>query len=326
MRRLNVVGVVSVGVSLVVAFLGGRLTVRETKVAAAAERAAFRGAVLTSPFLESAGSENSQGSLTRARADIAEAISIRERSDPTLQVSVYARDLEHGGWIGINDRALFSPWSLIKVAVLIHTLEREDSEPGILDREVHYSGGEESVFDDTMRGAPDSLRLQPGTTYTYRDLLRRMIEYSDNHATQLLLQGEGAQGISEMLYNLSAEQIVKDDTFYFDAHTVAAMLRSLYHGSFLGRVQSEFALDLLTKSRFEDGLRRYLPPDTRVASKFGYHTATTDSGTHVELHECGIVYAPQAPYVVCVMTATDRDTVDELGDLIGEVSRILWSR
>lgn len=315
-----------VGALVVLAFLVGRRFSPESSLPDATERSVFRSAVLTSPYLEAPGTENADANLARAREELVSFLEARRRDDPTLRVSVYARDLDNGPWIGIDERARYIPSSLTKVVVLIHTLQREEEEPGLLDREILFPGAERMIGEDTMLDAPDSLRLQAGKRYTVLDLLQRMITYSDNYAYQLLLESSGGEGIPKMLYDLNADQSLEDGRFYFDARTVAALLRSLYNSSYLSRRHSELALRLLTESRFHDGLRRSLPPEAVVASKFGFHTSETDGQTHRELHECGIVYRPRSPYVVCVMTATDRGTPEDLQRLVGEVSRILWTR
>lgn len=317
---------VLVGALVVLAFMAGRRSTAPEPLPDATERSVFRGAVLTSPYLEAPGTENADASLARARVEIASFIDARRRGDPTLQVSVYARDLDNGPWIGIDERARYLPASLTKVVVLIHTLQREEDEPGLLDSELLFPGADRMIGDDTMLDAPDSLRLQAGARYTVRDLLRRMIAYSDNYAYQLLLESSGGQGIPKMLYDLNAEQSLENGRFYFDARTVATLLRSLYNSSYLSRRHSELALRLLTESRFRDGLRRSLPEEAVVASKYGFHTAETEGRLHHEFHECGIVYRPRSPYVVCVMTATDQGTPEALQDVVGEVSRILWAR
>jgi beta-lactamase class A len=314
------------GLSLSAAFLAGRISSGHGAEEATVERGVFRSAVLTNPYLEPLGAENGDPSLSRARRVATEYILARQQVDPTLRVAVYVRDLDNGAWVGVNDRALFFPSSLTKVAVMIRTLLREEEEPGTLERELLFPGPESMVGEDTMREAPDSLRLHAGQRYSIAELLRRMIVYSDNYAFQLIVDDGGSEGVSKMLYDLSADQYVEDGRFYYDAHTVARLLRSLYDSSLLSRRHSEFALDLLTKARFGEGMRMTLPPDVTVASKFGFHASTVNGRRHHELHECGIVYRPRAPYVICVMTATDEGGPEELERVIGDISRNFWAQ
>ena len=215
-----------------------------------------RGPVLTSRFLEAQGTENGDPPLARAREEVEELIQQAQQMDPTLHVSLYARDLDDGAWIGIDERERYPPASLSKVAILVYTLHREESDPGFLEQEVVFPG--------------------PGT------------------------------GLERMLYSLSAEQSFQDGTLSVDARTVAGLLRVLYNSSFMSRQHSEFALELLTESHFADGLRRLLPTDVVVASKFRFHGSEVAGRLHHELHECGIIYRPRSPYVICVMTRTDR--------------------
>jgi beta-lactamase class A len=59
-------------------------------------------------------------------------------------------------------------------------------------------------------------------------------------------------------------------------------------------------LALLKQSEFSQGLLAGVPPGIAVAHKFGERGYTNASKK--ELHDCGIVYCPQRPYVLCIMT------------------------
>jgi len=119
------------------AFFVGRSS-GEGRPVEAVERSVFRGALLTNPYSEPRGVENGDPWLVKARRSASESIADRQRVDPTLRVSLYARDLDNGSWVGIRDRALFYPSSLTKVAVLIRTLVREEEAPGTLDRQLLF--------------------------------------------------------------------------------------------------------------------------------------------------------------------------------------------
>ncbi|MDA0312039.1 MAG: class A beta-lactamase-related serine hydrolase [Gemmatimonadetes bacterium] len=311
-----------------VLFFAGRISARPSAGAPAdaQEQGRYRGAVFTSPFLDGPGAENSDAALFKVRSRIDEYIHDEQAKDPSLAVSVYVRDLNRGSWIGIHDRERYLPSSLTKVAILVHTLAREEDAPGVLDAQVVFPGREAMPGDDSMGDAPDSLRLQAGQLYSRRDLLRRMIAYSDNHASQLLMQGVADASIADLLYELGAEQLTEGGQYFFDARTTASLLCALYHGSLLSRKHSEFALNLLTKSFYQQGLRRLLPEAVVVASKFGFHASLAPDGTpHHELHECGIVYRSPDPYVICVMTRTYRGSPDGLDRMVGDISQFVWA-
>ena len=84
--------------------------------------------------------------------------------------------------------------------------------------------------------------------------------------------------------------------------------------------RSEEALDLLTKSEFKDGLVAGVPPGVTVAHKFGERGAEGERMR--QLHDCGIVYCPRSPYVLCVMTRGE-----DFQQLIGtteDISRLVY--
>jgi hypothetical protein len=62
-----------------------------------------------------------------------------------------------------------------------------------------------------------------------------------------------------------------------------------------------------------------VPKETVVSHKFGVRDF--GDGT-VQLHDCGIVYAPKVTYVLCVMTQGKNLT--DLERTIGDVSRITY--
>jgi beta-lactamase class A len=73
----------------------------------------------------------------------------------------------------------------------------------------------------------------------------------------------------------------------------------LYYSTYLNKDYSEKALELLSNTEFTQGLVAPLPRSVTVAHKFG-ERALPD-GTN-QLHDCGIVYYPGHPYLLCIMT------------------------
>ena len=78
--------------------------------------------------------------------------------------------------------------------------------------------------------------------------------------------------------------------------------------------------EALAQSDFNDGLRRGVPSSIAVAHKFGERFL--ESGER-HLHDCGIIYHPTNPYLLCVMTrGTD---FDALSALIGDISKEVFT-
>jgi hypothetical protein len=93
---------------------------------------------------------------------------------------------------------------------------------------------------------------------------------------------------------------------YMTAKDFSYFLRVLYNSTYLKKDLSEKALELLNTVDFKDGLVAGVPNNITVAHKFGIKGdfANNDKNQVVnrELHDCGIVYHNQRPYLVCIMT------------------------
>jgi hypothetical protein len=98
----------------------------------------------------------------------------------------------------------------------------------------------------------------------------------------------------------------------------ASFFRILYNASYLSKDSSQKALSLLSEVDFTDGLRGGVPKDVPVANKFGERQV----GTTQQLHDCGIVYLTDHPYLLCIMSRGS--DFDELASSIKTVSHLVY--
>ncbi len=217
-------------------------------------------------------------------------------------VSIYFRDLNSGHWTGVNENDSYVAASLIKVPIMISYYKNTESKPDILSQLIKFEGGTDLNATQNFKPA---LSLRVGQIYSVGELIDSMIRYSENNAAEVLTRYADS-GLIERTYhdldipiidNASQEQIFtpRDYSYFF---------RALYNETYLNHEMSERALRLLSQTEFKDGLVAGVPTGTVVAHKFGERTFLgDDQKTHgVELHDCGIVYYPNHPYFLCVMT------------------------
>jgi beta-lactamase class A len=234
------------------------------------------------------------------------------------QLSIYFRDLIQGGSLGIDQDVKFSPASLLKVPVMMELLNMADDDPGILKKQLPY----DHVFNTEQPHYPPEQFLQLGQTYTVDDLIYRMIVYSDNEAMTLLRANFDSDKINQ-IYNdlgLIVPSGESDDNF-MSVRSYASFFRILYNASYLSQASSEKALNMLSQVKFTKGLVAGVPAGTVVAHKFG-ERQTTDTGI-TQLHDCGIVYYPKHPYLLCVMSRGT--SYPMLEKVIADVSRMFWN-
>lgn len=235
------------------------------------------------------------------------------------RVSVYYRELNDGHWFSIGDTEKFTPASLRKVPLMLALLKQGEKEHGLLDRLVKYDLANDYNLNQNIK---PSQTLVSGKRYTVRDLIYRMIVYSDNNSFTFLTKIVDPAQLDRVYMNLRIQnpRALKDDDF-LSVQTYGSFFRVLFNASFLSREASEWALDILSKSEFRTGLVAGVPPTVAVAHKFG-EKSDASNGT-VQLHDCGIVYYPKHPYLLCVMSQGPDFRL--LDDVIAEISRITFS-
>lgn len=225
---------------------------------------------------------------------IEEVIDERVGEGKAETVAVYFRDLNNGPVFGVNDTRKYAPASLLKVPLMFAVFKLAQDDPALLQRRLVYPA---------VRGAAaivSTTTFQAGESYTVDELVKTMIIQSDNASAFAIAQMLGPKAI-ETVYNdlgLPAPD-VNDTGDTIRVRELAAFFRILYNASYLDRKMSEKALEYLAASEFKDGLVAGVRPGLVVAHKFGERTL--DQGGR-ELSDCGIVYAPETPYVLCVMT------------------------
>jgi beta-lactamase class A len=234
------------------------------------------------------------------------------------QMSVYFRDLIQGGALGINQDIKFIPASLLKVPNMVALLNLADDNPSILTRQLTY----DHVFNTEQPHYPPEQSLQVGHTYTVDDLIYRMIVYSDNEALTLLRANFSSNDFNQVYDDLGL--IVPSGEGADNSMSVksyASFFRILYNASYLSPSHSEKALTILSQVKFTKGLVAGVPAGTVVAHKFGERLITETGET--QLHDCGIVYFPKHPYLLCVMSRGT--SYDALEKVIADVSRMFWN-
>lgn len=292
--------------------------------AAATERETLETARLTSPFLECPGIANADEHLVLARGAIRRFLEGARIADPGLRASVYARDLNNGPWIGIDENQVFFPASLSKVPVMLFILDLAEADPTILQRELVYPGPEGMTSANNMEGEGGDRQMEAGRAYSYEELLSRMIAHSDNHAMELLMADHDPEDVMALMRTMHSEGDFVDGELMMSPKVYAAFFRVLYNATLVNRHLSEYGLQLLTQGEFGAGLRYHIPKDVPVASKFGLRTDRWMGTGDLSFHECGIVYMPDSPYVLCVMTSSSTSSGEQLEAIVADVSRIVW--
>jgi beta-lactamase class A len=234
--------------------------------------------------------------------------------------AVYFRDLNNGPWFGVGENASFSPASLLKVPLMMAYYKISESEPGVLQKQIPVTTQDIVPIVPNQQTIVPSVRLEIGKSYSVDELINRMIIYSDNDAAQLLIENIDPGKLVKIYTDFGIElPDAEPSGTQVDVKTYAGFFRILFNASYLNRDNSEKALKLLSQVEFKDGLVAGVPGNILTAHKFGERIG---DGNQQQLHDCGIVYYPGHPYLLCVMTRGN--SALELEKFIQDTSRLVF--
>lgn len=276
--------------------------------------------LLTNPILDCEINNSDESSVLFSDDVKSEVNKIKDKYSLDF-ISLYYRDLNNGPWVGVNEKEVFSPASLLKVPILIEFLHEAESNPSILNKEVDITSSD--INQNISQNIKFDGTLIIGQKYSLEQVAESMIEKSDNTAVTAMLSNININGISDVFRAIGVP--FKDVTSEVDVRVkdYAGFFRVLYNASYLNREMSEKALQILTKSEYKDGLVAGVPTNITVAHKFGERTlaGVTDSS---QLHDCGIIYYPGNPYILCIMTRGNDLKVQ--GQSIEELSNYIYNQ
>ncbi len=239
-------------------------------------------------------------------------------------ISVYF-DRRDGRWLSVNGREKYFPASLMKVPTMMAFFKLAETHPEILQKSVVYQSASDL---NQIEYFKSEKTLEVNRRYTIEELIERMIVYSDNNTLPLLLNNIDENAFEDVFTDLGLK-LPKDNkedlNDYIIVKSYANFFRVLYNASYLTRTMSEKALKLLSKPYFKQGLMAGVPDTITVAKKFGersFSDRSDNPNSIKELHDCGIVYYPEHPYLLCVMTK-GKD-FKKLAKSIADISRLVY--
>jgi len=216
-------------------------------------------------------------------------------------------DLTDGSTLLLNPDAVFAQASCIKVTVLAE-LYRQDQQaeqgtPGKARLTDMYTMDSSDLVADSAIMAG----LTPGMTkLTNRDLATFMVAVSDNSATNVLIDRVGMANVNAMLDSLSlthtrlqrkmmdvkAAQAGRENLS--TPREMMTFFADLYQGKLLNQtITNDYFKELSTKKSSD--IPRFLPEDLMIANKPGELAGVRN--------DIGIVFVPNRPFVIVVMTA-----------------------
>ncbi len=230
-------------------------------------------------------------------------------------------DLQTGYNAGFNAGKSMPAASTIKLPVMVEVFAQLEAGHFDLQHRVTLTATDKDYGSGELCDAP------AGTTYPVSDLLEKMIDVSDNTATNMLIRLVGRQNINERMEELGLDRTHLAADVRTDGWSIRRALRTspadlvrlltlMAKHKLIDEWSSNEMIAILEADRINTLLPEPLPPDIPIAHKTGSLNDT--------LNDAGIVFADEAPYVIAVMT-TSLPSADLGRSFIHAVSRITYT-
>lgn len=271
--------------------------------------------------------ENNQiiSPLAQVLPTITSTIENRERSDKALEYVVRNALVGTQGTYGIvienlktgksyfaNEHKRYDAGSLYKIWIMAEAFNQIQNgtlkEDEILSEDI-------AVLNEKFKIASESAEQTEGVvTFTVKEALEQMITISHNYASLLL---------SKRIRLSSVKKFLEKNAFYESSigeppHTtpygVAIFLERLYKKEIIDQESSEKMLELLKRQQLNNGIPKYLPEGVVIAHKTGEIEAFK--------HDAGIVYSPEADYIIVVISESDAPLAAQ--ERIAQVSQAVY--
>jgi beta-lactamase class A len=230
-------------------------------------------------------------------------------------------DLDTGYNAGFNAARSMPAASTIKLPVMVEVFAQLEAGRFDLQRRVTLEAGDKDYGSGVLCDAP------AGSTYSVSELLEKMIDISDNTATNMLIRLVGRRDINRQMAELGLDRTHLAGDVRTDGWAIRQTLRTspadlvrllslMARRELVDEWSSNEMIDILESDQINTLLPEPLPTDVAIAHKTGSFYDT--------LNDAGIVFASDAPYVIAVMT-TQLPSQDLGRSFIHAISRITYS-
>ncbi|UZT81899.1 serine hydrolase [Caproicibacterium sp. BJN0003] len=236
-----------------------------------------------------------------------------------IAVSFY--DLNEKSGFSIDGEKKMLSASTIKLVIMAELMRRIHLGDLSLENKIKVTAQMKTGGDGILKA------LEPGHSFTLKELLTLMIIISDNEATNILIDFLSMASINQMAQTMhlkqahlgrkmmdSKAQKAGSDN-YICAEDIKDIFKSIYEGTCIDKESSKMMLDILKQQQQSNRLQLYLPEELEIAHKCGDLDCLENDG--------GIFLLPKHPYILVVLT-NEMPTNKDGREAIGKISWIVY--
>ncbi len=233
---------------------------------------------------------------------------------------VHVVDLTDGRRFAVDDELVFPQASAIKIPILLELFRRAEDEPGLLSERVEMTDAVRTGGSGVLRWLTDG-----GTALSLEDWAIYMIVYSDNTATNVLIDRLGMEAVNALSASLGApstllqrkmirpEESARGNENLSTPREAARIMERIHACELPMGVEACDRVRAILEIPKSHPVRAPLPGDVAVAFKPGGITGVATVWALVDL--------PDRPYALSVMSNYGGNG----GALIEAVSQATWA-
>lgn len=218
------------------------------------------------------------------------------------EVGIYIKDLKTGIVVSYNADKLFASASLVKIPIMVSVYKAindgiiKSDEKLIMKRKYR------------VRGCGNTKYSRSGHKFSVEELVKRMIDESDNTATNILSDRLGFNyinwsfkqfGLNKTNFDRSIMDLHARDyngiENYTTAREMGTLLEKIYFNRLINEEISKKMLITLCQQKINDRIPKYLPKNFIIAHKTGLMRDVC--------HDAGIVFTEKTDFIICVLTS-----------------------
>lgn len=227
--------------------------------------------------------------------------------------SLYFEYINTWANISINPDVRILPASLIKVPLAMAVMKKVERGEWELYNELIMTREDR----DTEWG--DVYKYPIGTPLTIEELIEEMLLHSDNTAYRILYRNLSLDEVKDVFMSLGLDDFF-DQEGKITAKEYTRLIRSLYTSNYLSPEHSQFLLDVLSRTDYDDYLGQGIPDTVQFAHKIWENESKT------VILDAGLVYTGNRVYLISMAIDYQQEwlTREASLDLFDKVSRLIY--
>lgn len=251
-----------------------------------------------------------------------------------VKVGLAAHNLATGKQILIQPDQSFHPASTMKVCVMMETFHQARQGLFSLEDSMVIQNEFTSIADGNLYSlsidddSEKDLYGHIGESFSIHELIYRMITFSSNFATNLLIERVSAEKTTRFMQELGTNDVivrrgVEDHKAFrlglnneVTARGMMQILIRLAKGEVASKSDSDSMIEIMLQQKFNEMIPAQLPKDVHVAHKTGW--------TGKFYHDVGILYPPNGNALVLAVMTNGFEKEQDAYPFIARMAKIVY--